>query len=106
VLGYDRRYNRTEGIIVRKTNREPVRRLIGRHIIADSSICHGQPIFRGTRILVSDVLEQVAGGTAWQTIVEEWRGDVSADAIAEAVRLASQAFRDHSAQYVLERAPA
>jgi heme oxygenase len=53
----------------------------------------------------------VAAGLAWEAIVEEWRGNVSSEAIAEAVRLASQAFRDHSAQYaapeyVLERAPA
>jgi len=75
-------------------------RLIGRFIVADPSICHGQPTFRGTRILVSDVLEQVSSGIAWEMIVDEWRGDVSKDAIAEAVRLASQAFRDHSGQYV------
>ena len=75
-------------------------RLIGRFIVADPSICHGQPTFRGTRILVSDVLEQVSSGITWETIVDEWRGDVSRDAIAEAVRLASQAFRDHSGQYV------
>jgi uncharacterized protein (DUF433 family) len=83
--------------------------MIGRFIVADPAVCHGQPTFRGTRILVGDILEQVASGIAWETIVEEWRGDVSADAISEAVRLASEAFRDHSAQYtapeyVLERA--
>jgi hypothetical protein len=33
------------------------------------------------------------------TITEEWRGSVSPDAISEAVRLATQAFRDHSEQY-------
>jgi uncharacterized protein (DUF433 family) len=60
--------------------------MIGRYVIADPAICHGQPVFRGTRILVADVMEQVAGGMAWETIVEEWRGSVSADAIAEAVR--------------------
>ena len=32
--------------------------------------------------------------------MEEWRGDVSREAIAEAVRLASQAFLDHSGQYM------
>lgn len=85
--------------------------MIGRFIVADPAICHGQPTFRGTRILVSDVLDLVAAGTAWETIVEEWRGGVPLDAISEAVRLASQAFRDHSVQYiapeyVLERAPA
>jgi uncharacterized protein (DUF433 family) len=76
------------------------RRMIGRFIVVDPSICHGQPTFRGTRILVSDVLELVASGTDWETIVEEWRGSISKNAIAEAVRLASQAFLDHSGQYV------
>ena len=91
--------------------RPMAKRMIGRYIVADLAICHGQPTFRGTRILVADVMGQVAGGIAWETIVEEWRGDLSADAISEAVRLASQAFRDHSAQYtapeyVLQRAQA
>ena len=48
-------------------------------------------MFRGTRILVADVLGQVAQGMAWETIVEEWRGAVSMDAIAEALRLAREA---------------
>ena len=92
----------------RKDDRK-ARRMIGRFVVADPAICHGQPTFRGTRVLVDDVLEQVAAGIAWEAIVEERRGNMSSDAIAEAVRLASQAFRDHSAQYaapeyVLERA--
>jgi uncharacterized protein (DUF433 family) len=91
--------------------RNPIKRMIGRYIVSDPAICHGQRTFRGTRILVADVMEQVAGGTAWETIVEEWRGSICPDAISEAVRLANQAFRDHSAQYaapeyVLERAKA
>ncbi|MBI4491450.1 MAG: DUF433 domain-containing protein [Chloroflexi bacterium] len=32
--------------------------------MADPAICHGQPTFRGTRILVADVLEQMADGMA------------------------------------------
>lgn len=43
---------------------------MGRYIVTDPRICHGQPTFRGTRILVSDVLEQVATGMAWKSIVE------------------------------------
>ena len=74
-------------------------RMIGRYIIADPAICHGQPTFRGTRILVADVLEQVGSGMAWESIVEEWRRQIPKDAIAEAVRLASQAFQDHASQY-------
>ncbi len=41
--------------------------------------------------MVADVLEQVASGMAWDAIVEEWRGKVSQEAIAEAVRLAREA---------------
>lgn len=62
----------------------------------DAATCHGQPIFRGTRILVSDVLEQVAQGLAWPTIVEEWRGALSHEAIAEAVSLARESLVTHA----------
>jgi len=73
-----------------------MKKVVGRYIVADPKICHGQPTFRGTRILVADVLEQVAAGMAWPSIVEEWRGDISAEAIAEAVRLARETFREYA----------
>ena len=47
------------------------RKLYGRYIVSDPEICHGKPTFRGTRIMVADVLEQVADGLAWETIIEE-----------------------------------
>ena len=75
---------------------------IGRYIVTDSDICHGQPTFRGTRIFVSDVLEQVASGMAWETIIEEWHNSLTKEAIAAAVHLASQAFFEHVDEYVLE----
>lgn len=64
---------------------------LGRYIVADPRICHGKLTFRGTRIFVADVLEQVAEGLAWETIMEEWHGSISHEAIAEAVQLARQA---------------
>ncbi len=78
--------------------------LIGRHIVTDPEICHGKPTFRGTRIMVSQVLEQVASGMVWEAIIEEWRGSITKEAIAEAIRLASQAFIEHANEYVLEPA--
>jgi len=39
---------------------------LGRYIVADPAICHGEPTFRGTRILVADVLEQVERGMAYE----------------------------------------
>ena len=41
-----------------------------RHITSDPAICHGEPTFRGTRILVADVPEQVESGMAWEAIIE------------------------------------
>lgn len=77
-------------------------KIVGRYIVTDPQICHGKPTFRGTRIMVSQVLDQVARGMAWGTIEEEWRGKVSREAIAEAIRLANQAFVEHIADYALE----
>jgi uncharacterized protein (DUF433 family) len=44
----------------------------GKHIVADPRICHGQWTFRGTRIMVWIVLDQVAREMPWETIVGEW----------------------------------
>lgn len=76
--------------------------LMGRHIVTDPKICHGKPTFRGTRVLVADVLEQVAGGLAWETIIDEWNGSITKDAIREAVQLASQALLRHADEFALE----
>ncbi len=73
--------------------------LIGQYIVTDPEICHSKPTFRGTRILVADVLEQVADGLAWETIIEEWRGSISYEAIAEAVRLSRQVFLENVNYY-------
>jgi uncharacterized protein (DUF433 family)/predicted aspartyl protease len=64
------------------------RKVLGRYIVMDPEICHGQMTFRGTRIFVKDVLDQVADGMSWEEIMRQWRGNVSMPAIAEAVRLA------------------
>jgi uncharacterized protein (DUF433 family) len=66
------------------------RKPLGRYIIADPTICHGQPTFLGTRILVTQVLQQVAREMDWDEIIAEWRGSISREAIAEAVELAAK----------------
>ena len=67
----------------------PARRIeLGRHIVADPEICGGQPTFKGTRIMVWIVLEQLGRGMTWDQIVGEWRGKVSKAAISEAIAIA------------------
>jgi uncharacterized protein (DUF433 family) len=78
---------------------KPKRRVLGHYIVADPAICHGKPTFLGTRIMVWQVLTQVAKGMSWDAISAEWRGSVRTEAIAEAVELARQAFVDHAHEY-------
>ena len=82
------------------------RKLLGRYIVADPDICHGKPTFLGTRIMVWQVLQQVADEMPWEKIMAEWRGTVPKEAIAEAVELARRAFEDHATEYDPENLPA
>jgi uncharacterized protein (DUF433 family) len=65
-----------------------------RFIVADPKVCRGKPTFRGTRLLVSDVLELVAAGMNWDDIIKECHGSISRAAIAEAIRFARKAMVD------------
>ena len=72
---------------MKKADRTSERVELSRHIVADPEVCHGQPTFKGTRVLVWVVLEQLADGMIWDEIVKEWRGHVPKAAIAEAAAL-------------------
>ena len=67
---------------------------LGRHIVADPLICHGKPTFKGTRIMVWQVLDALARGETWDEIVKAWGGRVSKEAIAETIQLAREALLD------------
>ncbi|SPF46590.1 hypothetical protein SBA1_660002 [Candidatus Sulfotelmatobacter kueseliae] len=74
-------------------SRGPQRTELGRHIVADPAICHGQPTFKGTRIMVWQVLDDVAEGRSWDFICNaRWGGRLPLSAVAEAVKLAEQAW--------------
>jgi uncharacterized protein (DUF433 family) len=74
------------------------------YIVADPDICHGKLTFRGTRIMVDQVLEQVENGTPWWIITEEWGGRISEEAIQDAVRLARKVLREHAHEFLPETA--
>jgi uncharacterized protein (DUF433 family) len=82
------------------------RKQFGHYIVSDPEVCHGKLTFIGTRIFVKDVLDMVAQGTDWGTIIKEWHGSISREAIGEAVQLAGQALLDHAGEYAGESASA
>ena len=77
-------------------------KLLGRYIVADPKVCHGKPTFRGTRIMVWQVLEMLGEGMAWETIIEQCHNSITKDAIAEAVKLSGEAFLKHADEFALQ----
>ena len=67
------------------------RKEFGEYIVSDSGICSGDLTFKGTRVLVKDVLYYVALGKDWDWIVEGYHSSITREAIAEAIALANEA---------------
>lgn len=64
---------------------------LGKHIVADPDICHGKPVYKGSRVMVWQVLDALEDGESWEEIMAAWPGAVSREAIAETIRLAKKA---------------
>ena len=45
---------------------------INEQIVADSGICHGKPTFKGTRIMVWQVLDMLTAGESTDKILESF----------------------------------
>jgi len=71
-----------------KANEKKERIELGQFIVTDPAICHGKPTYKGTRIMVWQVLAMLERGESWDYIRQSWPGRVSDDAIAETIRLA------------------
>ena len=63
--------------------------LVGQHLVADPRVCHGELTFRGTRVPVETVMSYLANGYSLAYLRKSWP-EVSAEAIQEAVNLASE----------------
>ena len=63
---------------------------IGKNLAADSRICGGRLVLKGSRILVADLLELAQNGYSAAAIAEQYRGLVRPAAIREALTLVRQ----------------
>ncbi len=72
---------------------------IGKYIVIDSEICHGQMTFKDTRVPVDTVLTYLAKGYSVDVLLHSWP-ELSRPAIEEAVSLASQSLQARYAPYV------
>ncbi|OGM28028.1 hypothetical protein A3D00_04380 [Candidatus Woesebacteria bacterium RIFCSPHIGHO2_02_FULL_38_9] len=62
---------------------------INEYIIADPNICHGKPTFKGTRIMVWQILEMLASGENFKEILENYPS-LTEKHIKAALNLASE----------------
>jgi len=58
-------------------------------ISIDPTVCHGKPVIRGTRVLVSTLLGAIAGGDSIETVLEDYP-NVTREDIAAALEFVSQ----------------
>ena len=73
---------------------------IGKHIVIDEETCHGKPIFKGTRILVSDVIELLASDLTIEEITRDYYPSLNKEMIKEALELAAKVLREeHYVKY-------
>ncbi len=60
---------------------------LGQYIVVDPDICHGQPTFKGTRIMVKSVLEMFVKGWDWDRVSAAYDGRIDHAAIDEVLSL-------------------
>ena len=46
--------------------------VVNKYIVADPEICHGKPTFKGTRVMVWQILEMLSAGETIEEIVENF----------------------------------
>jgi uncharacterized protein (DUF433 family) len=89
-----------------KANAKEHRVDLGDFIVADPAICHGKPTYKGTRIMVWQVLAMLERGESWDYIRQAWPGRMSDEAIAETIRLARSSLLDEHGRLMKEPAGA
>jgi uncharacterized protein (DUF433 family) len=72
------------------------------HVVFHPQLADGEPFFRNTNSLVSEVLEELASGQTQTIILQKRGGRLTAEALAEALRLAGQALSEHASQYLTQ----
>ena len=60
---------------------------IGKFLVADSRVCSGRLVFKGSRVPVSDALELAQAGHSPEEIAKQYRNVIKPEAVREALSL-------------------
>src|SRR5947209_7613500 len=76
---------------------------VGQFLEINSRVCHGQLIFKGTRVPVETILNRLAWGRTVEELLAGWP-ELTREAVGEAVQLAAAALLErHAAQTAAAR---
>ena len=78
----------------KSTNGDTKSTFVGEYLVVDPRVCHGELTFRNTRVPVETILRYLANGYSLAYLRKSWP-EVSAEAIQEAVNLASEHLVQH-----------
>ena len=67
---------------------------INKCIVADNNICHGKPTFKGTRIMVWQVLELLKTGITPEEIIRDYFPQLTKESISATLEYASQVIKE------------
>ncbi len=65
------------------------------HITVDSTVCHGKACIRGTRVMVSVVLDNLAAGQSVEDILESYPS-LSEEGVQAAIAYAAELARERA----------
>lgn len=76
---------------------------MNKRIELNQNICHGKPIIRGTRVMVSTILGALAAGDSMEMILEDYP-NIERDDIYAALAFASKLSQFEDIPYEIEQA--
>ena len=76
-----------------------MRTKINEYIVIDSKICHGEPTFKDTRVMVWQVLDLLGAGVTPDEIIRDYFPRLTKEAIFSALNYASKLVEEE--KYVL-----
>jgi uncharacterized protein (DUF433 family) len=85
-----------------RERRDPSRLELSETIVMDPAICHGKPTYKGSRVMVWQVLHLLEQDRSWRSLREGWPGAVTDTAIAETIELALRMFLERAEEFVAD----
>jgi uncharacterized protein (DUF433 family) len=83
----------------------PSRMELSESIVMDPTICHGRPTYKGSRVMVWQVLQLLERDRSWRSLREGWPGTVTDEAITETLELALRMFLERADEFVADAVP-